>query len=50
MSDAASEIMVLTKNDGEPTSFTLVGNSADSPVPLLRPSPATDDHVEILDV
>jgi hypothetical protein len=30
MSDAAREIMVLTKNDGEPTSFTPVGNCADS--------------------
>ena len=32
------------------TSFTLVGNSADSPEPLLRPLPATGLDVEMLDV
>jgi hypothetical protein len=32
------------------TSFIPVGNSADSPEPLLRPSPATDHDAEILDV
>jgi len=30
MSDAAHAILVLTKTDGEPTSLTPVGNSADS--------------------
>jgi hypothetical protein len=30
MSGAARAILVLTKNDEYPTSFTLVGNSADS--------------------
>jgi hypothetical protein len=32
------------------TSFTSVGNSADSPQPLLKPSPATGHHAEMLDV
>jgi hypothetical protein len=32
------------------TSFTSVGSSANSPEPLLRPSPATDHEAEILDV
>jgi hypothetical protein len=32
------------------TPFTLVGNSADSSKPLLRPSPATGHEAEILDV
>jgi hypothetical protein len=32
------------------TSFTLVGHSADSPEPLLRPSLATGHEAEILDV
>jgi hypothetical protein len=32
------------------TSFTMVGNSADSPEPLLRPLPATGLDAEILDV
>jgi hypothetical protein len=50
MSDAAREIMVLTKNDGEPTSLTLVGHSTDSPEPLLRLSPATGHDAEMLDV
>jgi hypothetical protein len=31
------------------TSFTSVGNSADSPEPLLRPSPVTGHAAEILD-
>jgi hypothetical protein len=30
MSDAAREIMALTKNDEEPTSFTSLGSYADS--------------------
>jgi hypothetical protein len=40
----------ITKTDDEPTPFTLVGNSADSPEPLLRPSPTTGHDAEILDV
>jgi hypothetical protein len=32
------------------TSFSLVGNSADSPEPLLRPSPATGHDAEMLEV
>jgi hypothetical protein len=32
------------------TSFTSVGSEADSPAPLLRPSPATDHDAETLDV
>jgi hypothetical protein len=32
------------------TSFMLVGNAADSPAPLLRPSPATDHDAEMLGV
>jgi hypothetical protein len=32
------------------TSFTLVGNSADSPEPLLRPSPATGHDVDMLEI
>lgn len=32
------------------TSFTLVGNSADSPEPVLRPSPATGHDTEMLEV
>jgi ABC-type glutathione transport system ATPase component len=32
------------------TSFTLVGNSADSPEPLLRPLPAMGHDAEILEV
>jgi hypothetical protein len=32
------------------TSFTYLGNSADSPAPPLRPSPATGHAAEILDV
>jgi hypothetical protein len=40
----------LTKNADDPTPLTLVGNSADSPEPLLRPSPATGHEAEILDV
>ncbi len=32
------------------TPFTLVGNSADSPEPILRPSPASGHDAEILDV
>jgi hypothetical protein len=38
------------KSDDDPTSFTPVGNSADSPAPLLRPSPATDHDAEKLDI
>jgi hypothetical protein len=32
------------------TSFTLVGNAAGSPAPLLGPSPATGYAAEMLDV
>jgi hypothetical protein len=32
------------------TSLTLVGNSADSPEPILRPSPTTGHDAEILDL
>jgi hypothetical protein len=32
------------------TSFTLVGNSLDSPEPLLRPSPATGHDAEMPEV
>jgi hypothetical protein len=32
------------------TSFTSVGNSADSPEPLLRPAPATGHDAETLEV
>jgi hypothetical protein len=32
------------------TSFTLTGNSGESPEPLLRPSPATGDETKILGV
>jgi hypothetical protein len=32
------------------TFFTLVGNSADSPEPILRPSPATGHDAEKLEV
>jgi hypothetical protein len=32
------------------TLFTSVGNSADSPEPLLRPSPATGRDADMLDV
>jgi hypothetical protein len=44
--DFASRI----KSDDEPTSVTLVGNSADSPEPLVRPWPATGHDVAILSV
>jgi hypothetical protein len=40
----------VTKSDDDPTSFTLVGSSADSPELLLRPSPATGHDAEILEV
>jgi hypothetical protein len=40
----------FTKTDDEPTSFTSAGSEADSPEPLLRPSPATDHDAEKLDV
>jgi hypothetical protein len=49
MSGAARAILVLTKNDEDPTSFTSVGSSADSPEPPLRPSPAMGHAAEILD-
>jgi hypothetical protein len=32
------------------TSFTSVGSSADSPKPILSPSPATDHDAEMLEV
>ena len=44
--DFASSI----KTDDAPPSFTSVGNSADSPEPLLRPSPTTGYDAEILEV
>jgi hypothetical protein len=37
----------LTKSADDPTSFTPVGNSADSPELILRPSPATGHDAEI---
>jgi hypothetical protein len=40
----------FTKSDEEPTSLTLVGNSADSPEPILSPSSATGHDAEILEV
>jgi len=40
----------VTKNDDDPTSFMLVGKSADSPDPLLRPSPATGHDTDMLEV
>ena len=40
--------MTLHSTHMPPTSFTLVGNSGDSPAPLLRPSPATGHVAEIL--
>jgi hypothetical protein len=45
-----SHHLVFTKNDEEPTLFTSVGNSADSPEPLLRPSPATGRDADMLEV
>jgi hypothetical protein len=33
-----------------PTSYTLVGNAADSLEPILRPSPATGHDADILEV
>jgi hypothetical protein len=42
--------MALTKNDEEPTSFTPVRNEADSPQPILRPSPVTGLDPNIFDV
>jgi len=32
------------------TSLTLAGHGADSPAPLLRPSPATGHEADMLDV
>jgi hypothetical protein len=40
----------LTPPNMARTSLTSVGSEADSPVPLLRPSPATGHAAEILDV
>jgi hypothetical protein len=48
--DRLSHHLTFTKIGQEPTSFTSVGSSADSPAPLLRPSPATDQDAEKLDV
>ena len=42
--------MALTKTDDEPISLTLVGDGADAPDPLLRPSPATGDEADRRDV
>ena len=47
--DELSHHLVLTKSDEEPTSFTSVGSSADSPELILRPLPATGYDAEILD-
>ena len=41
---------IVAKSDDEPTSFTPVGNSADSPEPVLRSSPAISHEAEISDV
>src|SRR5262245_57591433 len=41
--------LTLTKSDNEPTSVTPMGNSADSPNPLLRPLPAMSHDAAILD-
>jgi hypothetical protein len=51
----AHTLMTWENDRGELTnrvkaSFTRVGNSADSPAPFLKPSPATDHEAEILDV
>jgi hypothetical protein len=40
----------FTKTDDEPTSYTLVGNSANSPESLLRLSPATGRDADMLEV
>jgi hypothetical protein len=40
----------FTENGTDPTRYTLVGNSADSPEPRLRRLPATGPDAEILDV
>jgi hypothetical protein len=45
-----NDFAISIKNDEEPTPFTLVGNSADSPEPLSRPSSATDHDAEMLEV
>jgi hypothetical protein len=47
---SASSPPRVTKSDDEPTSFTPVGNSADSPQPILRPSPVTGLDPNIFDV
>jgi hypothetical protein len=38
------------ENGTDPTSLTVVGNSTDSPEPILSPFPATGHDAEILDV
>jgi hypothetical protein len=40
---------IVTKSDEDPTSFTLVGYSADSSDPILMLSPATSHSAEILE-
>ena len=47
---SASSPPRITKTDDEPTLFTSVGNSADSPALLLRPSPATGHDADMFDV
>jgi hypothetical protein len=42
--------LCFTKSDDDPTSFTPVGSLADSPKPILSPSPATDHDAEMLEV
>jgi hypothetical protein len=46
--DWLSHDLVFTKTDDEPISLTPVGSAAGAPAPLLRPSPATYYHAEIL--
>jgi hypothetical protein len=48
--DSPNHHLVFTKTDEEPASFTPVGNSAASPEPLLRPSPATGHSANMLEV
>jgi hypothetical protein len=45
----ALTLLQCTKTDDEPTSFTSVGNSADSREPLLRWSLATGHAADILE-
>ena len=47
---AASLVLPLYESNMAKTSFTLVGSEANSPAPLLRPSPATGHDAEKFDV